>query len=116
MRKVRIEDQELKDAIVGEVGGVDLTVGFEGGAGPQQPDPFQIFESVVGFLRRLEAVVVVDLKQPRGRRSAFDIAPNLDELPALAMAQGSICHSLEQMNAIDDRGQELGETKLGAVG
>src|SRR5277367_1711498 len=97
--KIRVENEELKDAIVGKVGGVDLAVGLEGGAGPQQADPLQVFESVVGIVGGFEVVVVVDLEQARGRRGALDIAADLNELPALAMAEGRVCDALEEVDA-----------------
>ena len=51
--KIAIEQQEFEDAIGGEIGGVDLAVGFERGAAAQQADQLQILVAGVLALRRL---------------------------------------------------------------
>src|SRR5580658_9663675 len=95
MRKIRVKNEEFQNAVVGKVGGIHLAVAFKGGTRAQQPDPFQVIEGVVSLVRRLETVAVVDLEQPRRRRGALNIAADLNELPAFAMAQCRIGDTVE---------------------
>src|SRR5271154_7082881 len=81
--KISVEYQEFQNALIREVCGIHLAVALKRGAGAQQPDPLQIIEGVVGLVRRLETVVVIDLEQPGGGRGTLDIAAYLDKLPSL---------------------------------
>jgi hypothetical protein len=52
--KVAVEQQKLEDAIGRDIGGVDLAVGFEGGAAAQQADQLKILVALVLALLRIE--------------------------------------------------------------
>src|ERR1700722_7334927 len=55
----------------------------------------------------LKQVGLVNLQQGRRRISAFQVSAQPNKLPALAMDHGRVADSLEQMNAIDHRGQRI---------
>src|ERR1017187_7398280 len=56
---------------------------------------------------RMKEIGLIDLEQ-RGRGvGAFEIAAQADELPALPVNHGGVADSLEEMNAVDDRGQHI---------
>jgi hypothetical protein len=90
-----------------KIGGVDLAIGFEGGATAEQADQFEVL--VAGVDSRsclIEEVGLVDLKQRGGGVGALKIAAEADELPSLAVNHGGVADALEEVNAVDDGGQQ----------
>ena len=104
--KVAIEEQEFENAIGRDVGGVDLAVGLEGGAAAQQADQLEVLVAGVLALGRAEEFGLVDLKQGGGGVGALEVAAEADELPALAVNHGGVADALEEVNAVDDGGQQ----------
>ena len=90
-----------------DVGGVDLAIGFEGGATAEQADQLKILVTGVLALVRVEEFLLVDLEHGGGGVGAFEIAAEADELPALAVNHGGVADALEEMNAIDDGGERV---------
>ena len=66
VRKVRVEQEKLEDAVVGQIGGVNLAVGLERSAGAEKANPLEVFEAVMRLLGRFVSVALIELEQPRG--------------------------------------------------
>ena len=82
--EIAIEEKEFEDAVGGDVGGVDLAIGFERGATAQQAHLLEILIAGVLPLRSAEQVGLIDLQQRGGGVGALQIAAEADELPSLA--------------------------------
>src|ERR1700744_82628 len=109
MRKLGIEQKKFNDALISKVSRVDLAACLKGRAGAQQTDPLQIFVSVLTIGKD---IALINIQQRRRRRGTFEKAPNLQKLPALAVAQRRVRNSLEKMHAIDNRRQKFGELRV----
>ena len=105
--KVAIEQQKLENAIGSEIGGVDLAVGFEGRAAAQEADLLEILVAGVLALRRMRELRLIDLEQRGGGVGALKVAAEADELPALAVNHGGVADALEEMNAVDERSEDI---------
>ena len=107
VREVAIEEEELEDAVRGEIGGVHLAISFEGGAAAQQADLLEVLVAGVTPLRRAEQVGLIDLQQRGGGVGALEVAAQANELPALAVNHGGVADAFEEMDAVDDDGQQV---------
>ena len=54
-----------------------------------------------------EKIGLIHLEQGGGGVGALEIAAETNELPSLAVNHGGVADALEEMNAIDDGGQEV---------
>ena len=113
MRKDRVEQQKLGDAVGRHVRGVDAAVRLERGAALEQTHPFEILgrlvgDAIVGFARGLACgALVVGAEQRGDGVAALQEAPRLDELPALRVAEGRVGEALEEVDRLLDGAEEL---------
>ena len=105
--KVAIEQQKLENAVGSKIGGVHLAVGFERRAAAQQADQLEVLIAGVLALRQVEELRLIDLEQRGGGVGALQVAAEADELPALAVNHGGVADALEEMDAVDHRGQHV---------
>jgi len=101
-----VQNQEFGDPLRLHIGSVRLAISLEGGAGAQQSDPLQVDAFRSGRSGLME-FMEVRAHQSRDGHGTFEIAPGLDELPALTVGHGGIGDALEQMRAFFDGLQEI---------
>ena len=103
--KVRVQDQEFRDAQWLQIRRVGLAIGLESGAGSQQADPFQVLRGggVAGMLELAE----MHAHQRGNQHGPFEKPSDLNELPAFAVGHGGIRDALEQMCPFLNRGQKI---------
>jgi hypothetical protein len=63
MGEVAVEQQELKNTVGAQICCIDLAVGFECGAAPEQPDKFQVLIAGILAFGCVEKVRLIDLEQ-----------------------------------------------------
>ncbi len=110
VRKFRIEDEKLGNAKRADRGGVSLAIRFERHAGAQQTNPFEIFGAfyhlvggrVGGHICALE----MRFHQAGERVGALDVTPELNVLPAFAMAHRAVGDALKKVSAFLDGAEE----------
>ena len=97
MRELLAQHQEFRNPIGCQIGRVHLAVPLKRGRRFQQTQPFDVSVLPALFVGNLCEVHV----QKRGqRKSPFDIAAYLNELPAIAVIHCGIGNALKQMRAI----------------
>src|ERR1700761_4888180 len=112
VRKLRIEQQEFHDALIGQVGRIYLAIGLKRSTGPEQSDPFQILVGVDRILDLRENIAVIDIEQLGGRRGALQKTPYLQKLPSLAVAERGVGDSLEEVHAVNQAREKFGKLRL----
>jgi hypothetical protein len=70
-----IEEEIFEDAIGGEVSGVDLAVGFEGGGGAEEAHPLEVLVDLGGAIGLSPEVFVVGLEEEGCGGGALEVAP-----------------------------------------
>ena len=105
--EVAVEQQKFEDAVGGDVGGVDLAIGFECRAAAQKAHLLEVLVAGVLAFGSAEEIGLVDLEQGGGGVGALEVAAETDELPALAVNHGGIADAFEQVDAVDDGSEEV---------
>src|ERR1700751_3734524 len=101
MRELGVQQKKFKDAIGVQVSGIRFTVGLECSAGPQQTDPFQVFNTLRSTSGLSPELAVIDIEKVRCCRGPLDVASHLDEVPSLAVTHGRVGDALEQVDAFN---------------
>src|SRR5664279_4316777 len=107
MGEVAVEKQEFKNAIGGDVRRINLTISLEGGAAAQQAHLLKIQRAGVVSLRYAEEFRLKHLKQSGGGVCPLKVAPKANELPPLAVDHRGIAYTLEQVDAVQNRSQQV---------
>ena len=109
MGKVAVKQQKLQNARGRNIGGVDLAIGFKGGAAAQQSNQLKILVARVLALSRMKKIGLINLEQ-RGRGvGALQVASQANELPSLPVNHSGVADALEKMNAVNDRREHIAD-------
>ena len=88
VRELFVKQQKLDNALRTNIGCIDLAIGFKRGTGAQQANPLQILIAFDDTMRLVPELMRIDIQQRNRSRCALQVAAQLDEVPALAMAHG----------------------------
>src|SRR5215204_1219298 len=106
-RAVWVQQQKFDDALGAQVGRVDFAVSFEGSTRLEQTDPVEVVALRRVRDARCHQLVRIDVEQGGGRGGALDVAPDLYELPALAVVHRRVGDALEKVRTLLYRAEEF---------